>query len=548
MLHTNSPDMRQQQFFFFLMVVLGSATVHAQTWQWAEPGAGSANADGQAIAVDAQGNSVVVGTYNSTIDFGGALLSTPGEDGIFMAKFNPNGALLWSHIVANGPGITVHGITIDDGGAIAIVGMYQGTVAFIPGEVGTILTSAGSFDVFVAKYEQDGSPVWAHSIGGPGYDYGASICHDGYFNFFVTGDLHETAFNLSGSKVFVTKFAYNGTEFWTNTSAEYGTAHLGDGICADDLGNLCITGEFFATITFGSITLDAGTPEATIYVAKLNSDGEPIWAQKAGAGGYAFGQSVDMDAQGNAYVTGSYHGTMALGALTLPGPGDVNLDVFVAKCASADGTFLWAIRGEGPSGDRAVGIRTDADGTSYINGSYGLSWTIGNTTLTANGSADGFVAKLSADGATIWAKGYGGPVSETIGDIALHGSDVFVTGGFQGSIAFDPGPTLTGQPVVRDVFVAKLEAVSTGIDAPEVTSFLLYPDPAIDRVQLRGFTGSYSYTISDEQGRIVLSGAAIAEQGIAISSLAKGSYVLAMRSKDGSALQRLKFMKDQRSR
>ncbi|HRH38740.1 MAG TPA: hypothetical protein PK760_10365, partial [Flavobacteriales bacterium] len=346
--------MPRSNSILLILILAATSPLCAQSWQWADAGAGAANANGSAIEVDAQGNSVVVGTYNSTIGFGGQLLSTPGEDGIFMAKYDPYGALLWAHIVANGAGITVHDITIDDAGAIAIVGMYQGTVAFSPGPLGTSLTSAGSFDVFVAKYSQDGSPIWAHSIGGPGYDYGASICHDGYFNFFVTGDLHETAFNLSASKVFVTKFAYNGTEFWTNTSAEYGTSHLGDGICADDLGNLCITGEFFVSITFGGITLDAGTPEATIYVAKLNSDGEPIWAQKAGAGGYAFGQSVEMDAQGNAYVTGSYHGTMALGGLTLPGPGDMSLDVFVAKCASADGTFQWAMRGEGPGSDRAT--------------------------------------------------------------------------------------------------------------------------------------------------------------------------------------------------
>ena len=99
--------------------------LHAQQWQWAGSGAGAANAIGQAVAADAEGNSVVTGTYNSSIGFGGPLLSTPDEDGIFLAKYDPNGALLWSHIVANGPGITVHGITIDDAGGIAMVGMYQ---------------------------------------------------------------------------------------------------------------------------------------------------------------------------------------------------------------------------------------------------------------------------------------------------------------------------------------------------------------------------------------------------------------------------------------
>mgnify|MGYP000965600493 CR=1 FL=1 len=222
-----------------LPILIATGTSQAQQWQWAEPGSGAANAYGTAITTDAQGNVVVAGTYNSTIGFEGQLLSSPNEDGIFLAKFTSTGTLLWLHIVANGTGITVRGVTCDDAGDIALVGMYQGSVAFIPGQLGTTLTSAGSFDVFVAAYDAAGSPLWANSIGGPGYDYGASICHDGYSNFFVTGDLHETAFNLSSSKVFVTKFAYNGTEFWTNTSADYGVQHLGDGICANDAGELC---------------------------------------------------------------------------------------------------------------------------------------------------------------------------------------------------------------------------------------------------------------------------------------------------------------------
>ena len=536
--------MRQALRPLFLLLAFTTATLHAQQWQWAEPGAGAENAEGRAVAEDAQGNSVVTGTYRSTIGFGGQLLSSPGEDGIFLAKFDPSGVLLWLHIVANGPGITVRGITIDDGGAIAIVGMYQGTVVFSPGPFGSTLTSAGSFDVFVAKYGSDGSPIWAHSIGGPGYDYGASICHDGYFNFFVTGDMHLTAYEQSSSKIFVTKYAYNGTEFWTNTSADYGVSHLGDGICAMDGGALCITGEFFDALTFGGVTLTAGNPEAQIYVAKLNSDGVPVWMQQAGAGGYAFGQSVGMDAAGNAYVTGTYRGTIAMGGLTLPGPGDMSYDVFVAKCASADGDFLWATSGVGPAGDRAVGICVDTAGNSYINGAYADAWTFGSTTLATNGGIDGYVAKVSPNGDALWAKGYGGPAGESIGGMALRGTDVFVTGGFQVSMLFDPGPTLTGQPVVRDVFVARLADGANGIEENGRTQLVLYPDPATDRVQVRGLSGAFTYTVLDQQGHAVLNGTTTAHHGVDVSALAKGSYVLCLGPVHRAAAQQLKFVKE----
>lgn len=519
---------------------LCAAAACAQEWQWAHPGTSSANADGQAVAVDAQGNSVVTGTYHGTIDLGGQELSTPDEDGLFLAKFDPDGVLLWSHVVANSPGIAVHDITIDDAGAIALVGMYQGNVVFIPGPLGTMLTAAGSFDVFVAKFAEDGSPVWARSIGDVGWDYGASIGHDQYANLYVTGDMHQSAFEYSGSKVFVTKFAYNGVPLWTTTSAAFGSTHLGDGICVSPAGVLCITGEFFQTITFGTFTLDAGTPEATVYVTKLDADGTPLWAQMAGVGGYAFGQSVDMDAAGNAYVTGSYRGTIALGGLTLPGPGDYSYDVFVARCASADGTFQWATRGSGPGSDRAVGIRVDADGNSYINGAYADAWTFGNTTLSTNGGTDGYLAKLSPAGEALWARNYGGPTSDAIGGMALQGSAVFVTGGFQVSMQFDPGPSLTGQEGNRDVFLAKLEEAPSGIGELEDVPVVLFPNPVVEHVRLQGLRGPADYTVLDGTGHVVLAGRAVGDQAIDVRALARGAYVLWLQ---GKKAQRLRFVK-----
>ena len=72
---------------------------------------------------------------------------------------------------------------------------------------------------------------------------------------------------------------------------------------------------------------------------------------------------------------------------------------------------------------------------------------------------------------------------------------------------------------------------------------VLYPDPASDRIQLHGLTGGCTYAVLDEQGRVLLSGAIDAEQGIDVSALATGSYVLSLQSMNGSTLQRLKFVK-----
>ena len=59
----------------------------AHTWSKRYGGAGNDHADG--IAVDALGNAIVTGDYDQSLDFGSALLLSPGGTSAFVAKFGP---------------------------------------------------------------------------------------------------------------------------------------------------------------------------------------------------------------------------------------------------------------------------------------------------------------------------------------------------------------------------------------------------------------------------------------------------------------------------
>ena len=122
-----------------------------------------------------------------------------------------------------------------------------------------------------------------------------------------------------------------------------------------------------------------------------------------------------MDGTGNSYVTGVFQGAATFG------PGDLNettliaaggTDIFVTKY-DAGGALLWAKRAGGTSGDQGFGIATDSTGNSYVIGSFGGTATFGpgeanETTLTAAGGNDIFVANYDANGALLWAKRAGG--------------------------------------------------------------------------------------------------------------------------------------------
>lgn len=100
---------------------------------------------------------------------------------------------------------------------------------------------------------------------------------------------------------------------------------------------------------------------------------------------------------GGAVVVGTLRGTASFGPLTLSSAPNVT-DAFVAKVA-ADGTWVWATAiGALGSTSGANGVRTLADGSAIVGGSFSEAATFGSTFLAGENGSTVVVAKVSADG------------------------------------------------------------------------------------------------------------------------------------------------------
>ena len=120
------------------------------------------------------------------------LAERPGD-----AQAAAPGDLAWAKRAGGSSIDTGRGIAVDASGNSYVTGSFRGSATFGPGETNaTTLTSAGIFDIFVAKYDASGDLVWATRAGGTGTDVGNGIalddagnsfkCH-GFFRWF--GDL-----------------------------------------------------------------------------------------------------------------------------------------------------------------------------------------------------------------------------------------------------------------------------------------------------------------------------------------------------------------------
>ena len=475
---------------------------------WATSIGGTGAEHGNGIATDSGGNVYVIGQYSGSFTIGSTTLTSVGSTDAFVTKYDTSGTFQWATSIGGTSDDYGSGIATDSGGNVYVIGTYRGTANF---GSGVSLTSTGSYDAFVAKYNTSGIVQWAKSIGGTFTDVGWGIATDSGGNVYVTGEYYSTTTvslgnglelpASTGTDAFVAKYNTSGTVQWA-TSIVGTSVDQGKGIATDSGGNVYVTGSYQGTVTIGSITLTSvGSNDA--FVAKYNTSGTVQWAKSIGGSITDVGYGIATDSDGNVYVTGSYAGTVTFASgTTLTSTG--SYDAFVAKY-NTSGIVQWAKSIGGTSLDQGNGIATDSGGNVYVTGYYIGAVTIGSITLTGASGTDAFVAKYNTSGIVQWAKSIGGTVADQGRGIATDSAgNVYVTGYYGGTITFGSGVSLTSVGS-DDAFVAKYSIskylrINTGL---EVGTANLSVDTVSGRVGIG--TSTPGYTL-DVQGDLHVSG------------------------------------------
>ncbi len=288
------------------------------------------------------------------------------------------------------------------------------------------------------------------------------------------------------------------------------------GIATDGQGNSVVIGSFYSMTAFDTVTLNSQGRD--LFVARYNSDGKLLWAQRFGGPSDEFGNGVALDGKGNIYIVGSFTNKMQIGKDTLVSAGDH--DAFIAKL-TPDGVVQWARRGGGVNSDFAMSVAVDKDGNAFVAGYFRDTSTFGTTvlspwrrslltmffakydkngkcewakpiggsnyqsqfdgvsidvdgsgnaylggcirgeayidqlSLTSKGMTDLFLAKFSPNGKVLWAKNAGAPNGIAMIKALKHTNDhIAISGYYINDIAFDPKTTLSSQLGFSDLFVA----------------------------------------------------------------------------------------------
>ena len=251
-------------------------------------------------------------------------------------------------------------------------------------------------------------------------------------------------------------------------------------VAVDSEGSAYVTG--FTSSSHMSFPVTAG-PDTTfnadqdVFVAKVNADGTAlIYAGYIGGSGSETGNGIAVDADGNAYVTGSTESTassfpVAAGPdLTYNGGAT---DSFIAKVNATGTGLVYAGYIGGSESDAASGVEVDAEGNAYVAGdtsSPADSFPVGTgPDLTFNGGRDAFVSKVNPAGTALVYSGYVGGAGFEFGRaIALDGDgNVYVVGetsSNEETFLATVGPDLTFNGGARDAFIAKVGSSGAALE------------------------------------------------------------------------------------
>lgn len=256
-----------------------------------------------------------------------------------------------------------------------------------------LLTCSLSYSQWVSNFGgyTEGDVNFANAKGN------AVVC-DAYGNSYVTGYAYEQG---SNNDIVLIKYSPQGQLIWAKSYN--GSASLNDegkGLSIDSDGNIFVVG--FAEVAGKS---------TDIAILKYSPDGDSLWAKyyrKSESPLSDVGNAIDIDSDGNIYVTGY-------------AKSDDGLNDFVVLKYDQSGNKLWEVYtdGEYDLNSEGLDIAVTANGNVYA---------VGYVTVSGS-NTDIAVLKINSEGVVQWIKPIGGEQEDKAWGIVVDTDDAaYITG------------------------------------------------------------------------------------------------------------------------
>jgi len=372
---------------------------------WAKRMVGTNTQYFHSVATDILDNIYVVGSFTETIYLDSLSFTGNGSADFVIAKYNSEGVLQWAKSAG---GIDLDGgmSIICSDSLLFVGGEYRDSVYFDTTLL--ISNSNGYSDIFLACLDLDGNYQWIKTAGGIEWDVSRGITIDEESNIFLTGIYMNTAYfgdtsitSNGSSNAFIAKYDKNGQLKWVRSMGGSGDAWGRSVIISNN--EIYVKGHFDGTAQFGPFSLNCQY-DSDYFICKLDMNGNFLWAKSIETRLYFmddfWNHSLESDEFGNIYITGWFMDSLVYDNLTVQSNG--SYDIFVIKI-DGDGNLIWCLTaGNNHSyGDYSRSIARDGNGNLYITGRFYSTLFFGDSSVSSYGSADVFVAKIHEEPLTV---------------------------------------------------------------------------------------------------------------------------------------------------
>ncbi len=369
------------------------------TFRWIRGGIGQGIAGAHGIVTDQQGNVYVCGQFKDTMQLDmHTTLTTNGSFDPYLAKYAPDGQLVWVRKGITTGASNANDLSIDDKGNIYMVGEYSGEIRL--GD--TILINGSHRHVYLAKYSNDGLFQWVrttmgyyrHNANGVALDQEGSIYVGGHFDTIIHF-IYDSVYLWNqgwGTDLFLAKYDQEGNFQWV----EHMPSTI-DGNCEALLFNghhqLLFLANYQGDVHFGNHILNHNL-SFTDGIAQYDLDKKKWEWAIIPPGDLTFRvQPMAVDPAGHIYTTGNMTHDIVFGSDTVK---KIGLYDILVSHFNPEGNNIWVNNFGGTDFTMGTAICTDAHSNIYIAGNFEDTLTVGGNVLTNQGSKDLFITKISS--------------------------------------------------------------------------------------------------------------------------------------------------------
>lgn len=468
-----------------LFTLATTTGLYAQDFEWTTQLGGIRLDEGAAITISSSDLVYVAGNIiDTSVVEGDTLLSTNA----IAAQISSSGEVLWERQLGGKNQDIATGIGVDGNDNSYVVGSFSDSLTIN----GTPLNAWNGFDFAFWKYDANGNLVWVQSLTSRGDIKDSRIATDVQGNSYITASFldslvvgNDTIVPEGGIDIFMAKYNVDGTLVWWKTFGDIRPEQV-QKIGLDGSGHVYLTGSFAETTAFDDQVLQAaGGTDA--FLAQLDTDGNVNWAKRVGGTQTDTGNDLFVTTNGHLFLTGQYTNSADFDDQTLMGAN--HAQIFVAQYDEM-GTLQF-VQGINSTNDASgTGIVVDEQtGDYWVTGVYDSTLQFDNGTVLNSDRDRFFVAQFSAQqqlrGAT-QSIGNGFSFSNAMAIDAMGNAYVMST--FTGFLAFD-AQALSSRGNF-DIGIVKLNplplttAIATDFSTP--TSLInVYPNPSSHTIHIR---------------------------------------------------------------